>query len=140
MIELTAYQFNRMKDNAIILGNVACGKEAEYSNISYGKNVKCCRKERTMLSNNATDIIKLSNVKKNYVLILCNKKNCLHIFSHLSIISMGTLYSNGNNEIADSGYLVLFAGCTKGRSKGYFDLNWGKHDFKSLKKCKKNVM
>lgn len=88
LIELTLSQFNRMKDNAIILGNVACAEEAEYSNITYGKNVKCCRKERSMLCNNTSDIIKLSNVKYNYVIIVCNKKNCFHIFPQLSIISM----------------------------------------------------
>ena len=129
-----------MKENAIILGNVACGKEAEYSNISYGKNVRCCRKERRMLTNNASDIIKLSNVKYNYVLILCNKKNCLYMFPQLSIISMSALYSNGKKEIADSGYLVLFAGSTKATRKGNFEMNWGKNDFRYLKICKKNII
>ena len=126
MIELTAAQFNRMKDNAIILHNVACRKEAEYSNISYGINVRCCRKERRMLTSNASDIIKLSNVKYNYVVILCNKKNCLYMFPQLSIISMSSLYSNGKKKIADSGYLVLFAGSTKTTKKGNFEMNWGK--------------
>ena len=58
LVELTLSQFNRMKDDAIILGNVACAEESEYSNITYGKHVKCCRKERSMLCNNASDIIK----------------------------------------------------------------------------------
>ena len=111
LIELTLSQFNRMKDNAIILGNVACPKESEYTNITYGKHVKCCRKKRSMLCNNTSDIIKLSNVKYNYVLILCQKNNCFHIFPQLSIISMATLYTNGKKEVASSGYLVLFAGC-----------------------------
>ena len=140
LIELTLSQFNRMKDNAIILGNVACPKESEYTNITYGKHVKCCRKKRSMLCNNTSDIIKLSNVKYNYVLILCKKKNCFHIFPQLSIISMATLYTNGKKEVASSGYLVLFAGCRKGSRKKSFELNWDKKDFKLLKKCKKNVI
>ena len=137
LIEITKLQLKRLQANCIIIEDVTSMKECEYSNISYGKKLKCAKRHREMLSHKTCDLIKLSNVKHNYVIILCNKKTCLQMFPQLCIVSMGSLYDHGNKETVDSGYLILFVGCAKGRSKGWLELNWNVNDFKSLKRCKK---
>ena len=124
LIELTASQLKRFKENAIIIDDITSMKEHQYKNIYYGKNVKCAKRHRQMLSNKTSDVIKLSNVKYNYVIIVCNKKVCLQMFPQICIISMGKLYDRGDKEIVDSGYLLLFVGCAKGRSNGWLEFNW----------------
>ena len=139
LVELSNRQFERMRKNVIIVSGITDLKDVQYPNIEYGKNIRCQRKKRVHVTNMATDLINISKIKGNYIVIVSPKAEMCRIFPHLHVLYNGDLYQHCPSQKTKSGYVLLFIGATY-KSKCAQNYMWDADDFKLLKKCKRNII
>ena len=114
-------------------------KDIQYQNIVYGKNIRCQRKKRVDLTNMSSDVIDISKIKGNYIVIVAPKGEVSSTFPHLHVLSVGDLYQHCPVQKSKSGYVLLFVG-TAYKSNSVEKDMWDADDFKLLKKCKRNII
>lgn len=83
LLELSTTMLTRMCDNVITLRGLSCDNGVEYNSIEYGGNVRCNVKRRLGLSNNYSDVIDLTKVKHNYIIIVALCEECSRVFPQL---------------------------------------------------------
>ena len=93
LVELSHRQFERMRNNVIIVSGITNKKDIQYQNIEYGKNIHCHRKKRVDLTNMASDVINIFKIKGNYIVIVSPKEKISSIFPHLHVLALGQVFS-----------------------------------------------
>ena len=139
LVELTARQLSRMKNNAIFVSQIFGTNGMQYDDIVYGKHIRCQRKKRIQCTNQASDVIDISQIKNNYVIIVAPKVQCLRVLPQLHIISVGELYQHCPHDKVSSGYVLLFIGRSNNNNSSVLQ-SWNEKDFKYLKRSKNNVI
>ena len=93
LVELSKRQYQRMYDNMIILSDINNNNVVQYDGVQYGKNVNTSRKTRSMLINEVSDVIDLSKVKQNYIVVVAKSCDCLKKIQQLTDIKDGIIVS-----------------------------------------------
>ena len=113
LVELSKTMLSRISNNVITLSGVTCHNGIEYKTIQYGSNIQCVVKERKALLNGISDIINLSKVKNNFMVVVAKCDECLKHFPHIHIIKMGELYQHTPMLNVSSGFVLLCVASAK---------------------------
>ena len=140
ILELSTPMFTRMCDNTITLRGLSCENGVQYNTIEYGRNIRCNAKRRLGLSNNCSDVIDLTRVKHNYIIIVALCEECLRVFPNIHIINSGCIYEHLNKSCNSSGYVLLSIATSKNPQGNKNRKKWNKEDFILLKRCKNNII
>ena len=91
-----------MQSNSIHVNGMVGGKEIQYNNVIYGKNI-CLR------YTDGNNLILVNKIKSNYFLITGDKKECIVHCKGSLFVSNNDIYSN-DKSVPGSG-VILFAFC-----------------------------
>ena len=142
VIELSSKTWQTLKDNSIHLEGMLTGKRNEknvkwYSTYECGRNIKLCKKKGAgMPDNGSLKEIKISEMKKKFFIITCNKAE---VIEEEVFIVDECAYNDENVNEKRSGVILLCI-CMHDHQKHTTGWEWGIGIYKTITASKNNVI